>query len=647
MALRLTPSGMDLLLRTIAGEAEIDFVSIQMGNGADAGESAGALSNPLLTAEIGSYEVGDIFVTLRTTFSNSDVSAGFRATELGVLAKDPDNSGETLLYAYQYTPDAESDYIPASADKVLETQMDVLVYIGDAANVTASISESLVYASRAELEAHVQDTANPHKVTGEQVGLGNVPNVATNDQTPTYTMASSLTALVSGERLSAAFGKLARAVSSLISHLGTLGKNVHKETPASIGAAAASHQHSATDITSGILGTARGGTGVSSYSSLRNKLGFGYGTGVLDVEYGGTGVDSYSRLREALGVNCKVTGVSPTRIILQELTGSSVHWSGKEHQNYAAYGNGVFVVMGGTQENIFADVIPAAYVSTDGVTFETVESGIPNEYFAGIAFGGGIFAAVFETQVIRSSDGRTWTSAALPEALPAARIVFGGGVFMLLAVEEDTAVCYTSEDAQTWTAHEMPAPASGAFYTGLCYGGGRFAAVTSTGAVTWSADRGASWSSLKDISGFGTARDIVYGHGKYVVWRLSSSGTDSQPRLAYSGDLESWELVQRVNGTGEIERLGVTAAGFCANVPSNPDYGGLYYSEDLAAWNRCGVNGSGNYSVDTFLSARGRMWAYRGTYETLVSDSGDFWTARFFQVSDAIGHVWGPLKEGL
>ena len=620
MALKLTPSGTDLLLRAIAGEAEIDFVSIQMGNGADAGESASALSNPLLTAEIGSYEVGDIMVTLTTTFSNSEVSAGFRATELGVLAKDPDNSGGTLLYAYQYTPEAESDYIPASTDKVLETQMDVMVYIGDAQNVTASISESLVYASRAELEAHIQDASNPHKVTKEQVGLGSVPNVATNDQTPTYTMASSLTALVSGERLSAAFGKLARAVSSLISHLGTLGKNVHKETPASIGAAAASHKHSAADITSGVLGTARGGTGVSSYS----------------------------RLREALGVNCKVTGVSPTRIILQELTGSSVHWSGKEHQNYAAYGNGVFVVMGGTQENIFADVIPAAYVSTDGVTFETVESGIPNEYFAGIAFGGGVFAAVFETRVIRSSDGRAWTSAALPEALPAARIVFGGGVFMLLAVEEDTAVCYTSEDAQTWTAHEMPAPASGAFYTGLCYGGGRFAAVTSTGAVTWSADRGASWSSLKDISGFGTARDIVYGHGKYVVWRLSSSGTDSQPRLAYSGDLESWELVQRVNGTGEIERLGVTAAGFCANVsPSNPNYGGLYYSADLAAWNRCGVNGSGNYSVDTFLSARGRMWAYRGTYETLVSDSGDFWTARFFQVSDAIGHVWGPLKEGL
>ena len=316
MALKLTPSGVDLLLRTIAGEAEIDFAAIQMGNGADAGESASALSNPLLTAEIGSYEIGDIMVTLTTTFSNSEVSAGFRATELGVLAKDPDNSGGTLLYAYQYTPEGESDYIPAGADKVLETQMDVLVYIGDAANVTASISESLVYASRAELEAHIQDASNPHKVTKEQVGLGSVPNVATNDQTPTYTMAGTLTALVSGERLSAAFGKLARAVSSLISHLGTVGKNVHKETPASIGAAAASHQHSATDITSGILGTARGGLGnangqaasavklatartirvnlsSTSSASFNGTSNVSPGvSGVLPVNYGGTGVSS-------------------------------------------------------------------------------------------------------------------------------------------------------------------------------------------------------------------------------------------------------------------------------------------------------------------------------------------------------------------
>ena len=67
--------------------------------------------------------------------------------------------------------------------------------------------------------AHMDGKSNPHGVTKAQVGLGSVPNVATNDQTPTYTAASAPAALASGEKLSVAFGKLAAGVSSLISHL--------------------------------------------------------------------------------------------------------------------------------------------------------------------------------------------------------------------------------------------------------------------------------------------------------------------------------------------------------------------------------------------------------------------------------------------
>lgn len=70
-------------------------------------------------------------------------------------------------------------------------------------------------------------------VTKSDVGLGNVPNVSTNDQTPTYTEASALTALSSGEKLSIAFGKLAKAVSSLISHINNT-NNPHSVTKAQV-----------------------------------------------------------------------------------------------------------------------------------------------------------------------------------------------------------------------------------------------------------------------------------------------------------------------------------------------------------------------------------------------------------------------------
>lgn len=69
------------------------------------------------------------------------------------------------------------------------------------------------------LSLHKSDKENPHEVSKEQVGLGNVPNVITNDQTPTYEEAETLENISSGEVLSVAFGKISKAISSLISHI--------------------------------------------------------------------------------------------------------------------------------------------------------------------------------------------------------------------------------------------------------------------------------------------------------------------------------------------------------------------------------------------------------------------------------------------
>lgn len=95
------------------------------------------------------------------------------------------------------------------------------------------------------IRMHVSDTDNPHRVDKSQVGLGNVPNVATNDQTPTYTAAPSLTDLSSGEKLSSAFGKLMMAVSSLISHISSR-DNPHQVTATQVGASPSGHNHDST-----------------------------------------------------------------------------------------------------------------------------------------------------------------------------------------------------------------------------------------------------------------------------------------------------------------------------------------------------------------------------------------------------------------
>ena len=75
------------------------------------------------------------------------------------------------------------------------------------------------YAFKTDFERHQNDKTNPHEVTASQVGLGNVPNVTTNDQTVTYSDIASLAPLSSGEKISTAFGKIKKAISELILHL--------------------------------------------------------------------------------------------------------------------------------------------------------------------------------------------------------------------------------------------------------------------------------------------------------------------------------------------------------------------------------------------------------------------------------------------
>ena len=75
--------------------------------------------------------------------------------------------------------------------------------------------------------------------------LNNVPNVKTNDQTPTYSTAAALAKLVAGEKLGAAFGKIAKAVEELITHLSDGVKHITAaERTAWNGKAAGNHTHS-------------------------------------------------------------------------------------------------------------------------------------------------------------------------------------------------------------------------------------------------------------------------------------------------------------------------------------------------------------------------------------------------------------------
>lgn len=87
----------------------------------------------------------------------------------------------------------------------------------------------------------------------------------------------------------------------------------NKPTASAIGAAASSHNHAASNITSGTLPVARGGTGITANPSMLTNLGSTTAvgvfqtsprpgiTGTLAVAHGGTGATSASAARTALG----------------------------------------------------------------------------------------------------------------------------------------------------------------------------------------------------------------------------------------------------------------------------------------------------------------------------------------------------------
>lgn len=266
MILNLTVDGINMLYRALAGDA-IVFTKVKLGNGnPQMLDHVTNLANPLLEVSFSTITFNIDHVTLHAAFNNSLVNAGFRMTEAGIYCQNPNNVAEEILYAYAHEPIESANWIAPSNSDVQETQLDFLVFVGNAENVSAAINDSLVYALKSDFLAHSDDHHNPHQVTKDQVGLGNVPNVQTNDQTPTFSPSSNLVNLSSGEKINVLFGKIAKAISTLISHVASR-KNPHNITAEQVGAASATHYHSAADINAGILPVTRGGTGKTSYAA--------------------------------------------------------------------------------------------------------------------------------------------------------------------------------------------------------------------------------------------------------------------------------------------------------------------------------------------------------------------------------------------
>lgn len=318
MIMKLTNIGKAMLIRALDGDG-IVFTDIEIGKGflVD-GENAVSLVEPVMCVGISAQINTENYTSLDIEWNNSQILEGFKITEVGVYAQDIDDNTKKVLYAVGIEDDETAQFIPAYDSQVIEIKNSIKVYVGDAENISAVISSSLEYVTREEFNLHNNNNANPHNVTKEQVGLGNVDNVSTDNLAPKFEESNSLLNINSGETLRVIFGKLKKAISSLISHINS-NKNPHNVTLEQLEGAKKEHVHLQEDI-KGVLRVGAGGTGKgivakgallkgNGKSEIEELLGEGalyssaYGYpefGILPVNLGGTGVSSYEALNEKL-----------------------------------------------------------------------------------------------------------------------------------------------------------------------------------------------------------------------------------------------------------------------------------------------------------------------------------------------------------
>lgn len=152
---------------------QLNFTRIGIGDGQLVGQDISELT--ALINEVKSLTLTGFKVltggkaSIKGILTNEGLVTGFYWREIGLFATDPD-LGE-ILYCYG-NAGALAEYIPADGgSEVLEKQVAIISIVGNAANVSATIDQSLLWASQEdllvlqnELDAHLDDTM-PHKFT--------------------------------------------------------------------------------------------------------------------------------------------------------------------------------------------------------------------------------------------------------------------------------------------------------------------------------------------------------------------------------------------------------------------------------------------------------------------------------------------------
>ena len=153
-SLILTNKGREVLTRAQLG-AELKFTGIAIGDGSYNGSynDITALSNQLAVLDILRAETKGSICMLEADISNEGVTTGYYFRELGILAK---NGDETVLYAYTNAGE-DAEYIPAGNGAVsVEKRLRLSLLTEGASDITFDAA-SVMYVEQKEFDETVQD----------------------------------------------------------------------------------------------------------------------------------------------------------------------------------------------------------------------------------------------------------------------------------------------------------------------------------------------------------------------------------------------------------------------------------------------------------------------------------------------------------
>lgn len=377
----------------------------------------------------------------------------------------------------------------------------------------------------ANMPGHIDNKENPHDVTVSQVGAvpvsdkgtaGGVATLGSDGKVP----AGQLPAMDYDAK-----GSAATVQTNLDTHTSNT-SNPHSVTYDQVGAAAASHTHSGSELTSAVP-ISKGGTGATTAAAAMTNLG-GMLTDMSNAALGLVWEEGELPAGTWYSVcygNGKFVAVATDGKVAYSTTG--IDWTTATVPNVTnwhsvCFGNGKFVAVGESTEY--------AICSTDGINWST--AALPNTTnWYSVCYGNGKFVAVAYSgsKAAYSTDGNNWTAATLPSSAYWWAVCYGGGKFV--AVAKSNMYAAYSTDGITWTEATMPTLAG---WKSVCYGNGRFVAVADLSKIVAYSTDGITWTKATTPTSENRC-SVCYGEGKFVVPSYDSSNI-----AYYSTDGINW-----------------------------------------------------------------------------------------------------------